>query len=206
MADRARDSAVETRIIAAAVRLFAAQGFDATSVQEIVEEAAVTKGALYHYFASKNELLYEIYHSLLSRQLADLDRIIGEGLPPEETIHALIAELVETTTGSIDEVKVYMREMHRLDRTHQHAVRAQRRRYHVTFRDFIEAAQRTGVFSEVASADTVTFILLGMVNEIPTWYRADGRKTPAEIAAEVSAFVLAALTPVPVPTGQVSAG
>jgi len=198
MADRARDSAVETRIIAAAVRLFAAQGFDATSVQEIVAEAAVTKGALYHYFASKNELLYEIYHSLLSRQLADLDRIIGDGQPPDETIRSLIAELVETTTGSIDEVKVYVREMHRLDRAHLHAIRAQRRRYHMTFRDFIEGAQRTGVFTQVASADTVTFILLGMVNEIPTWYRAGGRKTPAQIAEEVASFVLAALAPMSV--------
>ncbi len=82
MVERARVSAVETRILAAAVRLFAEQGFDGTSVQEIVERAEVTKGALYHYFDSKNDLLFEIYHSLLSRQLADLDRILGEGLPP----------------------------------------------------------------------------------------------------------------------------
>jgi len=195
MAERARDSAVERRIIAAAVRLFAAQGFDATSVQEIVAEAEVTKGALYHYFSSKNELLYEIYHSLLSRQLADLDRILGEGMPPDETVRAVIAELVETTTGSIDEVKVYVREMHRLDRAHQEAIRTQRRRYHVTFRDFIESAQVSGVFTAFASADTVTFIVFGMINEIPAWYRTAGRKTPAEIAEEVSGFVLAALIP-----------
>ncbi len=195
MAARARDSAVERRIMASAVRLFAERGFDATSVQEIVAEASVTKGALYHYFSSKNELLYEIYHRLLSRQLADLDRILGEGLPPDETVRAVISELVETTTGSIDEVKVYVREMHRLDRPHRDAIRTERRRYHVTFRDFISAAQLAGVFSPVASADTVTFIVFGMINEIPTWYRTAGPKSAAQIADEVSAFVLAALTP-----------
>src|ERR1700738_3486312 len=79
---RTRDSAVERRILAAAVRLFADKGFDGASVQEIVAAAQVTKGALYHYFESKNDLLYEIYHSLLSRQLADLDRLVDQRLPP----------------------------------------------------------------------------------------------------------------------------
>jgi AcrR family transcriptional regulator len=39
---------VQARIVAAAVGLFSEKGFDATSVQEIVDRAAVTKGALYH--------------------------------------------------------------------------------------------------------------------------------------------------------------
>ena len=39
---------VPQRLLAAATRLFAEQGYDRTSVQEIVEAAGVTKGALYH--------------------------------------------------------------------------------------------------------------------------------------------------------------
>lgn len=192
---RTRESAVEGRILAAAVRLFAAKGFDGTSVQEIVEAAAVTKGALYHYFESKNDLLYEIYHTLLSRQLNDLERIVGQGLTPAETLRALIAELVESTAGYIDETKVWVREMARLDEAHMRAVRADRRRYHVTFRKIIEDAQQAGDFSAVASPETVTLIVLGMVNEMPRWYRPDGAKTPTQIADEVSTFVLAALRP-----------
>jgi len=195
MVEHARVSAVETRILAAAVRLFAEQGFDGTSVQEIVEEAEVTKGALYHYFDSKNDLLFEIYHSLLSRQLADLDRILGERLPPREAVQALVAELLDTTTECIDEVKVYVREMRKLDQARMRAIKADRRRYHVTFREFVESAQRAGDFSTVASAETVTLLLFGMINDIPQWYSPQGPKTPSEIAAEVSAFLLAALDP-----------
>jgi AcrR family transcriptional regulator len=194
-ASRARVSAVEKRIVAAAIRLFAEQGFDGTSVQEIVEEASVTKGALYHYFESKNDLLFEIYHTLISRQLAGLDRILGARLTPTETVRALITDLVESTAGYIDEVKVWVREMHKLDDQRMDAVRAERRRYHVAFRTVIEDAQRDGVFSTVASAGTVTFIVFGVINEMPLWYQAGGPKSPAEIAAEVSAFVLAGLDP-----------
>jgi AcrR family transcriptional regulator len=48
---------VQERLIAASLRLFAAQGVEGTSVQEIVAAAGVTKGAMYHYFASKDDLL-----------------------------------------------------------------------------------------------------------------------------------------------------
>jgi AcrR family transcriptional regulator len=198
-AGRVRVSAVEKRIVAAAVRLFAEQGFDGTSVQEIVEEASVTKGALYHYFESKNDLLFEIYHTLIARQLADLHRVLEERLPPKETVCALIAGLVESTAECIDEVKVWVREMYKLDDQRIHAVRADRRRYHVAFRTVIKDAQRDGVFSTVASANTVTLIVFGMINEMPKWYRAGGTKSPAEIAAEVSAFVLTALDPAAAP-------
>jgi AcrR family transcriptional regulator len=96
-------SPVQARILTAAVELFAEKGFDATSVQEIVERAAVTKGALYHYFSAKDDLLYEIYHGLLSQQLADLDRIVAQELPPAQTVRAVIVDLVETTTARLGE-------------------------------------------------------------------------------------------------------
>ncbi|KOG87710.1 TetR family transcriptional regulator, partial [Streptomyces varsoviensis] len=59
---------VPQRLLAAATRLFADQGYDRTSVQEIVEAAGVTKGALYHYFGSKDDLLHEVYARLLRLQ------------------------------------------------------------------------------------------------------------------------------------------
>lgn len=44
-------------ILAHAMRLFAARGYDAVGVQEIVEAAGITKPTLYHYFGSKRGLL-----------------------------------------------------------------------------------------------------------------------------------------------------
>jgi AcrR family transcriptional regulator len=190
-----RRSPVERRILDAALRLFAERGFDGTSVQEIVAAAQVTKGALYHYFDSKDDLLYEIYHSLISRQLADLDRVLAAGRAPREAVREIVGGLIQSTAEHIDEAKVFTREMHRLDQEHMHAVRAARRRYHVRFRGLVEQAQKDGVFAAQASADTVTVVALGMVNQLPHWYRPDGPKRPDELADEVTAFLLAALEP-----------
>ena len=49
-------SAIADRIARVAARLFAADGYDATSVRNIVEAAAVTKPTLYYYFSSKEAL------------------------------------------------------------------------------------------------------------------------------------------------------
>ncbi|GLZ33613.1 hypothetical protein Lesp02_58010 [Lentzea sp. NBRC 105346] len=178
----------------AAVRLFAAQGYDATTVQEIVEAAEVTKGALYHYFGAKDDLLFEIYRSLIAEQMRDLDSIIAAGDDPAATVRAIIVSLVETTAAHVDETAVFVREMHRLDSERRAEFRAERRRYHETFRSVVEKAQLSGEFSDIVPAETAVLIALGVVNQLPTWYRPDGLKSPTQLGEEIADFVLAALT------------
>jgi AcrR family transcriptional regulator len=182
------------RIIRAAAALFAEQGFDATSVQQIVDRAAVTKGAMYHYFRSKDDLLYEIYHTLIQEQLAGLDRILGRRLPLPETLREVIGDLVVTTAAHVSEAAVFGREMHKLAGERMAELRADRRRYHEAFRDLVAEGQRTGQFGTAASAETVTLMVFGIVNQLPQWYRPDGPTTPAQLSAEIATFVLAALT------------
>jgi len=183
------------RIVAAAVSLFAEQGFDATSVTEVVARAGVAKGALYHHFASKDDLLYEVYRELVERQLTGLREILGRSLPPAETLRELIADLVRTTAARAGEAKVFQRESHRLGDANQARVRAARRGIHDAVTDLVRTAQATGEFAPVASPEMVTFTVFGVINELPIWYRADGPKQPTELAAELSELILAALVP-----------
>jgi AcrR family transcriptional regulator len=188
-----RAAAMPGRILEAAVALFAQQGFDATSVAQIVERAAVTKGAMYHYYRSKDDLLYEIYHRLITEQLAGFERIAGAGRPLPETLRAVIADLVESTAVRLADAAVFGREMHKLAGPRMAELRAQRRRYHEGFRDLVARGQRDGVFGAAASAETVTLMVFGIVNQLPTWYRPDGPTSPGQLAAEISSFVLAGL-------------
>jgi AcrR family transcriptional regulator len=186
-------SDARTRVLDAAVDLFAEHGYDGTSVSQVIARAGVAKGGFYHHFASKEALLYEVYGDLIGRQLAGLDEILARKLPPAETLRALIADLVETTAASARPALVFWREMHRLgdERTAQY--RRARRRYHDTVRRLIRDAQTAGAFASVASADTVTFTIFGYVNELPLWYRPAGRQRPAQLAAELADLILAAL-------------
>ncbi|MDT4919562.1 MAG: hypothetical protein QOI15_464 [Pseudonocardiales bacterium] len=182
-----------TRVLDAAVDLFAEHGFDGTSVSQVIAQAGVAKGGFYHHFASKEALLYEVYGDLIGRQLTGLDEIVARGLPAAQTLRALITDLVETTAASARPALVFWREMHRLGDERTAAYRRARRRYHDTVRRLIRDAQASGEFAEVASADTITFTIFGYVNELPLWYRPAGRQRPAQLAAELADLVLAAL-------------
>ncbi|MEV0504412.1 helix-turn-helix domain-containing protein, partial [Streptomyces spectabilis] len=78
---------VPQRLLAAATRLFADRGYDRTSVQEIVEAAGVTKGALYHYFGSKDDLLHEVYARMLRVQQERLDAFADADAPVDFPAH-----------------------------------------------------------------------------------------------------------------------
>ncbi|MEO9137886.1 MAG: TetR/AcrR family transcriptional regulator [Jatrophihabitans sp.] len=186
-------SAVRERVLAAAVELFADQGYDGTSVSQVLARAGVAKGGFYHHFASKEALLYEVYGDLITAQLEGMDAIVAQDLGPADTLRALVHDLVTTTAASARPARVFSREMHRLgdDRTEQY--RRARRRYHDTVKKLVRDGQASGAFSSVASAETVTFTIFGVVNEMPLWFKPGGRTRPNQFATELADFVLAAL-------------
>jgi AcrR family transcriptional regulator len=184
---------LRARVLDAAVELFAAQGYDGTSVTQVITRAGVAKGGFYHHFASKEALLYEVYGDLITRQLQNMDAILARGRPPAETLRALVRDLVETTAASARPALVFWREMNKLGDDHAQEYRRARRRYHDTVKRLVRDAQATGEFAAVAGADTVTFTIFGFVNELPLWYRPNGRKRPAQLGDELADLVLTAL-------------
>jgi AcrR family transcriptional regulator len=69
-----RSEQTQAALIAAARRLFAERGYAAVGTEEIVREAGVTRGALYHHFAGKRDLMLAVYEQLeseLAQELAD---------------------------------------------------------------------------------------------------------------------------------------
>ena len=184
---------VRARVLDAAVDLFARQGYDATSVAEVVTRAGVAKGGFYHHFASKEALLYEVYGDLITLQLDAMDAIFARGLAPADTLRELIVSLVETTAAKAQQALVFWREMNKLGDERTAEYRQARRRYHDAVRRLVRDAQADGRFRAVCSPDMITFTIFGVINELPLWYRPTGRKRPAQIATELADLVLAAL-------------
>jgi AcrR family transcriptional regulator len=186
---------VPRRLMAAATRLFADNGYDRTSVQEIVEAAGVTKGALYHYFGSKDDLLHEIYARLLRLQQERLDACADSREPVEQRLRKAAADVVVTTLGNLDDAMIFFRSMHQLSPEKQKQVRAERRLYHERFRALVEEGQRSGVFSAVTPPDLIVDYHFGSVHHLSSWYRPDGKLTPQEVAEHMADLLLRALRP-----------
>lgn len=186
---------VAQRLLSVATRLFAQKGFDRTSVQEIVETAGVTKGAMYHYFDSKDDLLHEIYARLLRVQAERLEKFAVLEAPVAERLHGAAADVVATTIENLDDATIFFRSMHQLDPEKQRAVRAERRRYHERFRSLIEEGCRSGDFRTDIPADLVVDFFFGSVHHLNTWYRQGGQLTPQEVGDHFADLLLASLRP-----------
>lgn len=175
--------ALPERLLAAATRLFAENGYENTSVQEIVTAAGVTKGAMYHYFAAKDDLLYEIYQRLLALQTERLERLADGTGTPEERLRATAIDVIDTSCDHLDGLTVFFRSMHLLPEEKRKAVRAERRRYHERFCALIEEGQRDGTFRTDMPPDLAVNFLFGAVHQISTWWRPDGPLTAREVGA-----------------------
>lgn len=186
-------SGVDERLLAEATRLFAKQGFDRTSVQEIVEAAGVTKGAMYHYFGSKDDLLHEIYGRVLRDQTERLEKFAAGEAPAARRLRDAAADVVITTIENMDDVKIFGQSMHLLSPAKQRAVRAERRRYHEQFRALVEEGQRDQEFRTDVPADLVVDYFFGSVHHLDVWYRRNGKLSPADVAEHYANLLLSSL-------------
>ena len=76
-------------ILDAAVRVFARQGFHATRVSDIADEAGVAYGLVYHYFKSKDEVLSELFIERWSLLLAAIEEADKTAASPREKLGAV---------------------------------------------------------------------------------------------------------------------
>jgi AcrR family transcriptional regulator len=183
------------RLVAVATRLFAAQGYEATSVQQIVEAAGVTKGALYHHFTSKDDLLYEVYHRVLAYQMRRLEEIANGPGDAAQRLTAVVADVIATSIANLDQLIVFFRSQHLLPQEQQATVRAERRRYHLRVRRLVEEGQRSGVLTRDVPADLAVHFVYGAINQIGTWYHEGGPLTADEVATHFDRLVLSGLRP-----------
>jgi len=83
-----RSEQTQAALIAAARRLFAERGYSAVGTEEIVREAGVTRGALYHHFAGKRELMLAVYEQLESELAQELADSVTPGAGVLDTLRA----------------------------------------------------------------------------------------------------------------------
>lgn len=80
------------KIIMAALQLFAEKGYTSTSVSQIAKEAGISKGLIYHYFSSKEEVLKGIFGTLVQKGEEIFNQWKGQG--PKDKLRITITQSV----------------------------------------------------------------------------------------------------------------
>jgi TetR/AcrR family transcriptional regulator, fatty acid metabolism regulator protein len=146
MASKAPPAEKRRQILDAAVRVFARQGFHATRVSDIADEAGVAYGLVYHYFRSKDEVLNELFVERWSLLLVAIEEADSIGGSPREKLAAVAAFIVDSYRHDPELMKVIIVEVTRaansFGRTHLPEIR----RAYESIAKIVEDGQAVGAF------------------------------------------------------------
>jgi AcrR family transcriptional regulator len=107
-----KKDATRQQILSAATELFPVKGFEATSIDDIVEKANVVKGTFYYHFKSKDELLLALRQSSLAASAKHVTQSLANGTSPLSILFELFGERASWTEQNPEMARVFF--MHRL--------------------------------------------------------------------------------------------
>ncbi|MEV6162243.1 TetR/AcrR family transcriptional regulator [Streptomyces sp. NPDC052052] len=182
-------------LLAIAAGVFAAQGYNATTVRRIADAAGLLAGSLYYHFDSKESMLDEILSAFLSELWAGYDTVLAAGLGPRETIGALVTESFRQIDRHGPAVAIYQRESKHL------SVQPRFTYLSDSQAKFENAWLRTlerGVAEQVFRKDLDVRLVYRFVRDTvwvaASWYRPGGAHSPEEIARQYLSMVLEGVT------------
>ena len=184
-------------ILAAAARLFASQGFSATSMNQVAQACGVAKPTLYHYFQDKQALLAQICDRHVHALWALVEAVKAESLAPDLQLRALIERFTRAYAGAEAQHRVLTSEIKFLDAAERERLLNVERQVVAEF-----AAAVCRVRPELREAGlhkSLTMLLFGMINWTFTWLRPDGALSHEALAGVVSDLFFGGLGAVQLP-------
>lgn len=177
-------SGKHAEVLREAARLFTVSGYHGTSMDDIAAAVGVTKAALYHYFGSKSDILYEISGAVVDEISGRLDEH-AEDLEPPERLRMTMRDMLRVISAMPVEVTVYMQEGPLLSaclpRRQAKELRTRESRFNDYVIETVEAGMKQGSIRSMDPTLTA-FALIGMVSWAARWYRAQGKASVDEIA------------------------
>ncbi len=151
---------VRSQVIAAATRLFAARGFEGTSLQDIADVVGVTKPAVLHHFPSKEHIRTGVMESLLEHWREVLPRLLLAASASEDRFDAIYGELQRFFGANPDLARVLVREgLDRPDQT-QRLLRGPVRPWLSAIAGYIQAGVERG--NHPSSLDPEAYVILAL--------------------------------------------
>jgi AcrR family transcriptional regulator len=181
---------VKRQIYEAAVSLFFEKGFDNTSVQEIVERAGMTKGALYHYFPSKDDIWVLISVRALGRLIEALESSADPSLTAVEALSKVFTELIGRSAEMRDELVVYFEQRRLLARSKLFApIIAKREHADEMLVSLLQRGIDAGELRDLGNTRVVSFAIWGIASYALNWLRPQGPMTPEAIGLHFADMV-----------------
>ncbi|TCK26775.1 TetR/AcrR family transcriptional regulator [Pseudonocardia endophytica] len=182
----------ETRrlLIAAALELFAEKGFRGTSVQEVADAAGLTKGAFYHHFRTKDDVLHLIHDEFIDRALDSQERALADYSSPSEQLAKMAFDTTRICIDYQKHVRVFFQEIGVLTGDIREAILEKRRRSTALFEQTVRRGVEAGEFDRHLDPTVAALGLLGMWVWSYQWFRPTGPREANEVARQFATMTM----------------
>ncbi len=156
------------KVLQHAAHIFCQKGYEGASMRDLSRAAGMSLAGLYHYFASKEELLYLIQKHTFTTIIERVRQRLADVTGPEERVRVFIKNHLEYFLANKESMKVLTHEDETLKDARGAEIRAIKREYYRICLDLLEDLRRSKGLQSPGRLAVLS--LFGMINWIHTWH------------------------------------
>lgn|SRR5579871_5812977 len=168
-------------IVEHAARLFAERGFLGASIADLAQACAISKSLIYHYYDSKEDILFDVMHSHVRTLLDAAEEISERDVSSSEKLRELTLAFVRLYAGAAARQRVLLNELQCLSKKQRGTVIGIQRRLIAIVEGLLTELRPELAARRVMKAPAA-MLYFGMINWMHTWLDPDGPVKPARIA------------------------
>ena len=176
-------------IVENAAKLFAKTGFLGASVANLAKACATSKSLIYHYYPSKEDILFAVMSSHIDQLNEDVGAVMALPADPGDRLQMLVHKFMQHYVGAADRQKVLLNELDNLPPEWRAEIVKKQRAIIDAVRNLL-VALKPELAADHARARVQTMLLFGMINWTHTWYDPKGPVSADDVADMAMALIM----------------
>lgn len=181
------------QILNTAARVFAAEGFDRASMNRIAAAVGISKANIYHYYAGKDALLFDLLDSYLSTLRDQVCTRADAGMTPEDRLLDTVRAVLRAYQGADDHHKVQLSALGALPEDKQKVLRTYQRDMVSHLSAILSDLAPDTLGTDARKLRATTMSVFGMLNWYYMWSADADSAAREDYAQLVTGLVLKGL-------------
>jgi TetR/AcrR family transcriptional regulator, cholesterol catabolism regulator len=178
-------SALPEGLLENAARMFKARGFASTTTRQLGAMAGINSGTLYYHIRNKEQLLFLVCLTSMSRISEAVHAAVAEVVDPLERLEVAVRAHTRSALQDADMHATMLVEMRSLSPESRARVRALRQEHETLITGLIEDAQRAAAIRTDIPLKILVLALLDLINWAIFWFSPDGEFDIDELAHDL---------------------
>jgi AcrR family transcriptional regulator len=181
----------KSQILESAARIFSRKGFEKATMEDVSNELYMTKGSLYHYIKSKDDMVFQCHMRALEIGNEGLKEILNSDYPPKTKLYKAIIRHIELITKEFVVGSLRQQELLLPKHMYEKVIKKRDKFEKIFMRIFEDAIKELHLDKD--DVKIRAFTILGAINWIPRWYSSKGKLSPTEIGKLMADYLIGEL-------------